>query len=233
MKCSKCGTENPDNFKFCGQCGESLNSTRHCPQCSTEVPPEAAYCPECGYKLITITAPRESSSLLSSTVIDEAPVHDVMKSNRGDMTNTSSIIPPQMETQSIPQSAASPKDLEYKFIDLGVGIRWAYSNLGTKHSHKSGPPYHNRPRFKNELEGCRLPNQQEWQALIDGCDYELIRDVNAYEFKSKKNGRTLCVKCGTYWINGTGKGIIIDGNGIKFTTDRGDAHIRLVKGRNI
>ena len=51
MKCSKCGADNPDNFKFCGQCGEPLNKTRLCPNCGSEVPTEATFCPNCGFAI--------------------------------------------------------------------------------------------------------------------------------------------------------------------------------------
>lgn len=46
--CPKCGSENPDNFKFCGQCGEPLKEVHLCPNCGKEVPNEAAFCPNCG-----------------------------------------------------------------------------------------------------------------------------------------------------------------------------------------
>ena len=34
MRCSKCGAENPDRAKFCGECASPF--TRRCPSCETE-----------------------------------------------------------------------------------------------------------------------------------------------------------------------------------------------------
>lgn len=50
MKCPRCGAENPENFKFCGQCGSRLEQTRRC-SCGAELPVEALFCPECGKRL--------------------------------------------------------------------------------------------------------------------------------------------------------------------------------------
>jgi predicted amidophosphoribosyltransferase len=33
MKCPNCQTELPDNAKFCGACGQLLQTERKCPRC--------------------------------------------------------------------------------------------------------------------------------------------------------------------------------------------------------
>jgi hypothetical protein len=49
MRCSKCGAENPDRAKFCGECASRL--TRRCPSCDTENSPTAKFCIECAKPL--------------------------------------------------------------------------------------------------------------------------------------------------------------------------------------
>lgn len=49
MKCSKCGFDNPDGFKFCGSCGNTL--ILKCPNCNTELPPGFKFCGNCGTKV--------------------------------------------------------------------------------------------------------------------------------------------------------------------------------------
>ena len=49
MKCSKCQTENPENLKFCGECGAKLEKI--CPNCNSSNPPQFKFCGECGTPL--------------------------------------------------------------------------------------------------------------------------------------------------------------------------------------
>ena len=55
MKCPNCQTENPENKKFCRQCGSAL--THQCPQCTAEVTPGDKFCGECGHNLIQASPP--------------------------------------------------------------------------------------------------------------------------------------------------------------------------------
>ena len=45
MRCSKCGSENPDGLKFCGQCAAPVAMI--CPQCHFENPPGFKFCGQC------------------------------------------------------------------------------------------------------------------------------------------------------------------------------------------
>src|SRR5262245_2462387 len=49
MHCGNCGTENPEEAKFCVECGTS--SLRLCPSCGQQMPPTAKFCSECGTPL--------------------------------------------------------------------------------------------------------------------------------------------------------------------------------------
>ena len=49
MKCIKCGFENPEDSKFCSQCGNLLSSV--CPKCGNKVGSNDSFCNECGYQL--------------------------------------------------------------------------------------------------------------------------------------------------------------------------------------
>ena len=44
--CGACGAENPDNARFCINCGTGLASA--CPSCGNENPPGANFCANCG-----------------------------------------------------------------------------------------------------------------------------------------------------------------------------------------
>ncbi len=54
--CPKCNTPNPQNAKFCYNCGAPLaqpsqQNTLKCPNCGNPVSPTDKFCPNCGYKL--------------------------------------------------------------------------------------------------------------------------------------------------------------------------------------
>jgi class 3 adenylate cyclase/tetratricopeptide (TPR) repeat protein len=49
MRCPRCGFENPEGMKFCGQCASPLG--RRCPQCGFDNPPGFAFCGQCATPL--------------------------------------------------------------------------------------------------------------------------------------------------------------------------------------
>jgi len=49
MKCPKCQTANPEDKKFCHDCGAKLSLT--CPQCNSEIIPGSKFCGDCGHNL--------------------------------------------------------------------------------------------------------------------------------------------------------------------------------------
>lgn len=46
MLCPRCSCENPDQARFCLECGTKLELT--CPSCGTPLPPQAKFCMNCG-----------------------------------------------------------------------------------------------------------------------------------------------------------------------------------------
>jgi ribosomal protein L40E len=51
MKCPKCHIENPDDNKFCRECGTALLSV--CSKCRSEIQTGDKFCGTCGQKLLT------------------------------------------------------------------------------------------------------------------------------------------------------------------------------------
>jgi class 3 adenylate cyclase/tetratricopeptide (TPR) repeat protein len=49
MRCPRCGFENPEGMKFCGQCASPLG--RRCPQCGFDNPQGFAFCGQCATPL--------------------------------------------------------------------------------------------------------------------------------------------------------------------------------------
>ena len=45
MRCSKCGTDNAEDARFCNQCATALN--KRCPKCGGENAPQAKFCSQC------------------------------------------------------------------------------------------------------------------------------------------------------------------------------------------
>jgi class 3 adenylate cyclase/tetratricopeptide (TPR) repeat protein len=56
LQCSQCGQNNPDGFKFCGECGVALAVERVCPSCRTANADGVKFCGQCGTPLATAAA---------------------------------------------------------------------------------------------------------------------------------------------------------------------------------
>jgi hypothetical protein len=72
MRCSKCGFENPDGMKFCGQCTHSLALT--CPKCRFENPPGFKFCGQCTEPLAASEAKVGSPLRMGEAVANAAAV---------------------------------------------------------------------------------------------------------------------------------------------------------------
>jgi hypothetical protein len=51
VNCPKCGTANAAGAKFCSSCGNPLQATVKCAKCQTEVQAGTKFCPNCGAKI--------------------------------------------------------------------------------------------------------------------------------------------------------------------------------------
>ena len=60
MRCGQCGTENPSDRKFCGECGAQF--LLRCPQCGKENVPPFRFCGECGAALDNAAGPRVAAA---------------------------------------------------------------------------------------------------------------------------------------------------------------------------
>jgi len=70
MKCAKCRFENPDDNRFCRECGEELLSA--CPECGVEILPGDKFCGKCGRNL---KEPKEAPSVDYSEPQSYTPKH--------------------------------------------------------------------------------------------------------------------------------------------------------------
>ena len=55
MRCQNCRADNPDNKKFCRECGSKLSMA--CPGCGAEFTPGDRFCGECGCALAPPSSP--------------------------------------------------------------------------------------------------------------------------------------------------------------------------------
>ena len=55
MKCPKCQFENPEDMKFCVECGKKLEAI--CSKCGFSNSPSFKFCGECGHNLALSTEP--------------------------------------------------------------------------------------------------------------------------------------------------------------------------------
>jgi class 3 adenylate cyclase len=51
MRCHNCGSENPEEKRFCGDCGAALANS--CPKCGADNPPGKRFCGDCGFSLVS------------------------------------------------------------------------------------------------------------------------------------------------------------------------------------
>lgn len=90
MKCPNCQFDNPDGIKFCGECGEKLETI--CPKCNFSNPLQFKFCGECGYKFSEIQKPIHSKLLkigeqqpLASLEVDQT-TYDPIEGERKHVT---------------------------------------------------------------------------------------------------------------------------------------------------
>jgi len=60
-RCGSCGSENPEDFRFCGRCGAALE-TGGCPACGFENPEGQRFCGRCGTPLASHAQPARAAA---------------------------------------------------------------------------------------------------------------------------------------------------------------------------
>ena len=69
--CLFCEVDNPENARFCKDCGASILPPEQCPTCATSIPKDAKFCPGCGISVIgTRSENQEATELASSGPAD-------------------------------------------------------------------------------------------------------------------------------------------------------------------
>lgn len=77
MKCPDCQSENPENSRFCLECGQRMEL--RCLECGTVLPLGAKFCNECGHS-VAEAAPQDATTLTLPT--ESAPIPTPFADNR-------------------------------------------------------------------------------------------------------------------------------------------------------
>jgi class 3 adenylate cyclase/predicted ATPase len=101
MRCPNCGFDNPEEMKFCGECGTPLQLQHRCTRCGFENPPRFKFCGACGTPLIG--QPRASPS---------TPAHE---QRDAEAAQPLQVTPPSAES---PRPVAERRQLTVLFCDL-------------------------------------------------------------------------------------------------------------------
>jgi hypothetical protein len=84
MRCSKCGAENPNGKKFCGDCGAPL--ANRCQKCDAENPPGKRFCGECGTALGAASTLTTADPGDSPIRVAAAPTAETLEGERKTVT---------------------------------------------------------------------------------------------------------------------------------------------------
>jgi class 3 adenylate cyclase/tetratricopeptide (TPR) repeat protein len=82
MRCTSCGSENPDSKQFCGDCGTPFGN--RCPKCSAENPAGKKFCGDCGTALAN-----KAAIVIATTHTVKTPAPEIrMRSEQLDASAT-------------------------------------------------------------------------------------------------------------------------------------------------
>jgi predicted ATPase/class 3 adenylate cyclase len=86
MRCEKCGTDNPADKRFCGDCGAAL--ANRCARCGADNPVEKKFCGDCGAALAAAARPStvQISGAAPIRVASDAPVEALADGERKTVT---------------------------------------------------------------------------------------------------------------------------------------------------
>src|SRR5713101_2054446 len=84
MRCSKCGTDNPEGLRFCNECAAPFG--RRCSKCGFENAPAAKFCGECAAPLPTGRFDPSQASAQAVRITAEADSQTIVDGERKTVT---------------------------------------------------------------------------------------------------------------------------------------------------
>ena len=105
---------------------------------------------------------------------------------------------------SLEDLTVSASENEYDYVDLGLSVKWATCNLGASRPEEYGNYYTLGETIPIPKSGRRLPTADEFDELINNCDYEWTTQngVAGMRFISKKNGNSVFFPAAGKWFGG-------------------------------
>lgn len=89
MNCQVCGKDNPDDFKFCQECGQELIKIHFCPACGYKNQAAAKFCTDCGNSFQPVLAKDQGPAL-------QAPIHNPQPVIHQQAASAPQSLPPQI-----------------------------------------------------------------------------------------------------------------------------------------
>jgi class 3 adenylate cyclase/tetratricopeptide (TPR) repeat protein len=85
MRCTSCGSENPDSKRFCGDCASPLGN--RCAKCGAENPVDKKFCGDCGAALSQPTATSQPAELAAApSIVGHGEPHELSVGERRHLT---------------------------------------------------------------------------------------------------------------------------------------------------
>ena len=124
MKCTTCGSNNPENANFCINCGQELEKneikSRICPECGAENPIDAKFCMECGENLVSTRNTQSKPFAPEGTLNDfksDLELLDKFKDDLSELIDSKTISVPRDE------NAESKINLKVKEVEDEINTR--------------------------------------------------------------------------------------------------------------
>lgn len=168
MKCPKCGAENPENNKFCSQCGSPLEQKHLC-SCGAELPEGALFCPECGLALKGVTA--EDIEKEICRLVDEVYNRKNSIENGHEWVDLG--LPSGLKWASCNVGASRPEEYGDYFAWGEVEPKGNYSNENYRyHDDPETLPLKADAAHANWGGNWRMPTDDEWTELREECEWK-------------------------------------------------------------
>jgi class 3 adenylate cyclase/tetratricopeptide (TPR) repeat protein len=126
VNCTNCGSVNPDNKRFCGDCGQPL--IRVCPVCQSENPPTNKFCGDCGHAL---SKPADSPAAGSSPATTSPAASKTVTPAAGERRHASVLfsdlsgftaMTEQLDPEEVQELMRQLKDGAVEIVEAHMGI---------------------------------------------------------------------------------------------------------------